>query len=155
MIDVSVIIPTFNRRQDLPIALDSVFQQAGVRVECIVIDDCSDDGTVGYIRERYKDQPLVVIEKPQRNGAQASRNLGIVIAKGEFITFLDPMIVLSQTRWQSAYGSAARSGWARSSPVIAFCSQVIAGTWSRMFASRYAIVPSIMLPHYSISRLHQ
>jgi glycosyltransferase involved in cell wall biosynthesis len=89
MIDVSVIIPTFNRRQDLPIALDSVFQQAGVRVECIVIDDCSDDGTVGYIRERYKDQPLVVIEKPQRNGAQASRNLGIVIAKGEFITFLD------------------------------------------------------------------
>lgn len=89
MIDVSVIIPTFNRRRDLPVALDSVFQQPNVRVECIVIDDCSEDGTVEYINDRYKDQALVVIEKPRRSGAQASRNLGIAAAKGEFITFLD------------------------------------------------------------------
>lgn len=89
MIDVSVIIPTFNRRQDLPVALDSIFGQPHVRVECIVVDDCSDDGSVEFIRERYRAQELVVIEKPRRSGPQSSRNLGMAAARGEFITFLD------------------------------------------------------------------
>lgn len=89
MIDVSVIIPTFNRRADLCVALDSVFQQPGVNIECIVVDDGSEDGTVSHIRERYGDKPLVVIEKPRRSGAQASRNLGMAVAQGEYVTFLD------------------------------------------------------------------
>ncbi|AXE30467.1 hypothetical protein DK842_11510 [Chromobacterium phragmitis] len=89
MIDVSIIIPTFNRRDCLPDALDSVFGQANVKVECIVVDDGSSDGTVPYIRERYEACELVVIEKPSRSGPQASRNLGMAAARGEFITFLD------------------------------------------------------------------
>lgn len=89
MIDVSVIIPTFNRLKDLPVALDSVFSQPGVRVECIVVDDGSTDGTVAHIRERYHDRDLVIIEKPRRSGPQASRNLGMAAARGEFVTFLD------------------------------------------------------------------
>jgi glycosyltransferase involved in cell wall biosynthesis len=89
MIDVSVIIPTFNRLRDLPVALDSVFRQTGVNAECIVVDDCSDDGTVAHIRERYRGRALVVIEKPRRSGPQVSRNLGMAAASGEFITFLD------------------------------------------------------------------
>lgn len=89
MIDVTVIIPTYNRRQCLPVALDSVFRQLGVQVECIVVDDGSDDGTVDYIRTHYEARPLIVIEKPRRSGPQASRNLGMGAARGEFITFLD------------------------------------------------------------------
>jgi glycosyltransferase involved in cell wall biosynthesis len=89
MIDVSVIIPTYNRLRDLPVALDSVFGQPGVSVECIVVDDGSTDGTVEHIRERYGDRELVVIEKPRRSGPQASRNLGMAAARGEFVTFLD------------------------------------------------------------------
>jgi glycosyltransferase involved in cell wall biosynthesis len=89
MIDVTVIIPTFNRRQFLPIALESVFNQRNVCAECIVIDDCSNDGSVEFIRERYKDQELVVIEKLRRSGPQSSRNLGIMAARGDFIVFLD------------------------------------------------------------------
>lgn len=89
MIDISVIIPTFNRLACLPDALDSVFSQPGVRVECIVVDDGSSDGTVPYIRERYKERDLIVIEKPSRSGPQVSRNLGMEVARGEFVTFLD------------------------------------------------------------------
>ncbi|MEN7432885.1 glycosyltransferase family 2 protein [Chromobacterium sp. TRC.1.1.SA] len=89
MIDISVIIPTFNRIGCLPDALDSVFSQPGVRVECIVVDDGSSDGTVSYIRERYKARDLIVIEKPSRSGPQVSRNLGMEVASGEFVTFLD------------------------------------------------------------------
>lgn len=89
MFDVSVIIPTFNRIDDLPTALDSVFKQPNVRVECIVVDDGSTDGTVPFIQERYREHALRVIQKPQRSGPQASRNLGMAAAQGEFVTFLD------------------------------------------------------------------
>jgi glycosyltransferase involved in cell wall biosynthesis len=66
-----------------------VFGQPGVKVECIVVDDGSSDGTVAHIRDRYADRDLVVIEKPRRSGPQASRNLGMAAARGEFVTFLD------------------------------------------------------------------
>jgi glycosyltransferase involved in cell wall biosynthesis len=89
MIDVSVIIPTFNRVNDLVVALDSVFDQPNINVECIVVDDGSTDGTVAHIRERYKNNNLLIIEKLIRSGAQSSRNLGIAAAQGEFVTFLD------------------------------------------------------------------
>jgi glycosyltransferase involved in cell wall biosynthesis len=89
MIDVSIVIPTFNRRLEVSAALDSVLAQANLHLECIVVDDCSTDGTVGFIRDRYKNQPVVVIEKPRRDGPQASRNLGISAARGEFVAFLD------------------------------------------------------------------
>jgi glycosyltransferase involved in cell wall biosynthesis len=89
LIDISVIIPTFNRRYELPTALDSVFAQTGVTIECILIDDGSSDDTIEYVQKRYSDKPLVIIEKDIRSGPQVSRNLGIVAARGEFITFLD------------------------------------------------------------------
>ncbi len=89
MIDISVIIPTYNRRDELPIALHSVFNQTGIHVECIVVDDGSSDGTVEFIRKHFMDKELVVIEKPVRSGPQVSRNLGIGAARGEFVTFLD------------------------------------------------------------------
>ena len=89
MIDVSVVIPTFNRLKELEVALDSVFSQPNVYVECIVVDDGSTDGTTERIRERYRNQNLVIIEKQCRSGPQASRNLGIAAAQGEFVTFLD------------------------------------------------------------------
>jgi len=89
VIDISVVIPTFNRRQDIPTALDSVFAQPGIRIECIVVDDGSSDGTVAYIRDRYLDHSLVIIEKERRSGPQSSRNLGMRAARGEFVTFLD------------------------------------------------------------------
>ena len=89
MFDVSVIIPTFNRLDKLPKALNSVFGQVGVRVECIVVDDGSTDGTVEYIREHYRECELVILEKSNRTGAQASRNLGVAVARGQFVTFLD------------------------------------------------------------------
>lgn len=89
MIDVSVIIPTFNRLNYLLVALDSVFSQSDVTVECIVVDDCSTDGTVKYIQDRYDKENLRVIAKDRRSGPQSSRNIGVKEASGEFVTFLD------------------------------------------------------------------
>ncbi len=89
MIEVSVIIPTYNRLESVIRAIDSVFSQKNVSVECILIDDCSTDGTVRYIQDNYSTHNITIIKNSCRSGAQFSRNQGLIAAQGVFIAFLD------------------------------------------------------------------
>lgn len=84
--EVSIIIPTFNRRDTLCRALDSVLLQQGVSFEVIVIDDGSIDGTDQLIAEKY---PQVSYFYQENQGPAAARNRGIEKARGEWIAFLD------------------------------------------------------------------
>ena len=87
---ISVIIPAHNRAALLARALDSVFAQTLAPGEVIVVDDGSADETpdmLARLRERAP-LPLVVIRQGNR-GAAAARNVGIRVARGEFLAFLD------------------------------------------------------------------
>jgi glycosyltransferase involved in cell wall biosynthesis len=84
---VSVIVPTFNRRDVLPRALDSVLLQRGVgAVELIVVDDGSTDGTEEMVRAKY---PQIRFLRQENQGVSAARNRGIQVAQGEWIALLD------------------------------------------------------------------
>lgn len=85
---VSVIIPTRNRAALLPRALGSVFAQTYDKLECIVVDDNSEDETQ-KILAGYADPRLVVLKHETNLFASAARNTGIAHASGEFIAFLD------------------------------------------------------------------
>ncbi|MBI4470320.1 MAG: glycosyltransferase [Acidobacteria bacterium] len=82
----SVVIPTYNRAHLLPQALESVFTQSFKDYEIIVVDDGSTDGTLDYIRSLNGD--LKVLTQPNR-GPGAARNVGISVAKGDYVAFLD------------------------------------------------------------------
>lgn len=96
-IDVSVIIPTYNRLSMLKEALESVFSQdfQGA-VEVIVVDDNSQDGTPEFIQQQYPDVHLIRLE--QNLGAYGARNRAILISQGQYIAFLD-----SDDLWQPNY----------------------------------------------------
>jgi len=85
---ISVIIPTFNRKDFVCEALDSVMsQEGGAEFETVVVDDASTDGTRERISEVY---PHVRYERFEKNrGVSAARNRGIELARGEIIAFLD------------------------------------------------------------------
>jgi glycosyltransferase involved in cell wall biosynthesis len=83
---VSVIIPTFNRGWAVKRAIDSVLGQTFKNFELIVVDDGSDDDTSDLL-QKY-DARIVVIRQPNK-GVSAARNLGILNAGGELISFLD------------------------------------------------------------------
>jgi glycosyltransferase involved in cell wall biosynthesis len=83
---VSVIIPTYNCDRYIVEAIDSVLFQKDVDLEILVIDDGSTDGTRETLEE-YGDRIRYIYQKNQ--GVAAARNLGIKMAKGEFISFLD------------------------------------------------------------------
>jgi glycosyltransferase involved in cell wall biosynthesis len=83
---VSVLIPTYNRAQFLPEAIDSILAQSYPNIEIVVVDDGSTDGTP-EVMARYAGK---VIYQRQKNGGVASaRNTTLRIAHGEFIAFLD------------------------------------------------------------------
>lgn len=84
---ISVVIPTYNRKQALFRAIDSVIAQTRDAAEIIVVDDGSTDGTSEAIAGL--DAPTVRLVKQKNAGASAARNRGIREAKAEWIAFLD------------------------------------------------------------------
>jgi glycosyltransferase involved in cell wall biosynthesis len=88
---VTVIIPTYNRRDLVREAIASVTAQSYTDCEVIVVDDGSDDGTAEVVQQfariRYIYQP--------NHGVSAARNAGVALAQGELLAFLD-----SDDLWQ-------------------------------------------------------
>lgn len=84
--DISVVIPSFDRRSVLPRALDSVLAQTLEVDEVIVVDDGSTDGTAEMVSSEFPEARLIV---QGNHGVSAARNRGIEVASGEWIAFLD------------------------------------------------------------------
>jgi len=82
---VSIIIPTHNRPQLLPRAVESA-RSAGTDVEIIVVDDASVDETAEVCRG-LRDITYARLERNQ--GVAGSRNVGILKSTGRYIAFLD------------------------------------------------------------------
>ena len=85
-IRITTIIPTYNRREFLPRAIDSVLGQTVPPDEVIVVDDGSTDGTPQMLDQRY---PTVKVIEQENGGVSAARNTGVKEARYEWLAFLD------------------------------------------------------------------
>jgi len=96
--DVSVVIPTFNRRDLVCEAVESALGQSMPSLEVIVVDDGSRDGTWDHLRNRYVcDRRVRVVAKPN-GGAASARNRGLALVRAPFTAFLD-----SDDLWMPEY----------------------------------------------------
>jgi glycosyltransferase involved in cell wall biosynthesis len=88
--DISVVVPTFNRRQQLLHTLSTLFAQnyPADRFEIIVVVDGSQDGTAESLKDLTPPCRLRVVEQPNR-GPAAARNTGYRAAESELVLFLD------------------------------------------------------------------
>jgi GT2 family glycosyltransferase len=86
---VSVITPTFNRAYCLGRAVDSALGQTHTRVEVVVADDGSTDGTAEMVARVYGKDPRVRYVRQENRGVSAARNLALANATGDFVAFLD------------------------------------------------------------------
>ena len=82
---ITVVIPTYNRYSVLKRALTSIFNQTHLAHEVIVIDDGSNDATKNIIQ----DFPKIRYFYQENKGVSAARNLGIEKANCDWIAFLD------------------------------------------------------------------
>jgi glycosyltransferase involved in cell wall biosynthesis len=85
---ISIITPTFNRRDALARAVESTRRQSMSDFEHIVVDDASDDGSADMCR-RLGDPRIHVHRFDRRQGANAARNQGVSMARAPVVTFLD------------------------------------------------------------------
>ena len=84
---VSIVIPTYNRKQDVLECLASLKNLDCPNFETIVIDNGCTDGTSKAIEQRFPDVKLVRSDK--NLGVTGGRNLGAKYVNGEYIFFLD------------------------------------------------------------------
>ena len=87
---LSIIVPVYNTIEYIDECINSILDQEFTDFELIIIDDCSSDGSSNRIDEWSKnDNRIVPIHKNQNKGVSDSRNLGLSIAKGKYIAFVD------------------------------------------------------------------
>jgi len=89
---ISIIIPTYNRAHLIGETLDSIVTQAYKKWECIIVDDGSNDNTEKVVTDYILEDPRFKYYKrpsDQPKGANACRNYGFEVSKGEFIKFFD------------------------------------------------------------------
>lgn len=84
---ISVVIPSYNRRDSMLTLLENVSNQQEVEFEIIVVDDQSPDDSVIAIQEKFPNVRLFVNEK--NGGPAVTRNRGILESKGDIIVGFD------------------------------------------------------------------
>ena len=87
---VSVIMPAWNAEKTIKKSIDSILNQSWKNIELIVIDDCSKDGTWQILQNIAKyDHRIKLIKNKVNVGPYVSKNIGLRIAKGKWITGQD------------------------------------------------------------------
>jgi glycosyltransferase involved in cell wall biosynthesis len=117
MPDVSVVVPTHNRRQMLIRLLDALAVQCDVDFEVIVIDDCSTDDTAEVLRREAGSGRLALTHDrtATNSGPATARNLGWRRARADLVAFIDDDCV-PEPGWLTGLLGAARQprdggGW--------------------------------------------
>jgi len=95
---VSIVIPTYNRKNELRKLLDALNSEDYPfrNFEVIVVDDGSSDGTGEFIESYASHINLVTIVHKENMGSAASRNDGVRTAVNEIVLFLDDDLVPSR-----------------------------------------------------------
>jgi glycosyltransferase involved in cell wall biosynthesis len=83
---ISIVIPNYNYGHFLSEAIESVLNQTYKNIEIIVVDNESTDDSI-IIASQYLD--LITLLVKEHGGVSSARNLGMSIAKGDYICFLD------------------------------------------------------------------
>lgn len=84
---VSTVIPTFNRKADVVVAVRTALAQTHREQEIIVVDDGSSDGTREALVEEHGERLKIL--HTERTGVSGARNHGMAAAQGDYIALLD------------------------------------------------------------------
>lgn len=108
MYKVSVIIPVFNSESYLEKCLDSILSQTLTDIEVILIDDGSTDASLEIIKQYAKKYNNVKYKSKINEGQAIARNIGIEMATGEFICFIDSDDYIENTMLEKLYTLAQK-----------------------------------------------
>ncbi len=104
---VSIIIPFHNVENYILECLNSVISQTLKDIEIICIDDGSDDKSRQIVEQiKSNDERIILLSTPKAMGQSHARNLGLEVATGEYIGFVDSDDVIEKDMFEKMYNLA-------------------------------------------------
>src|SRR5262249_12112168 len=119
---VSVIVPCYTARPWVAATLQSALAQDVPRLELIVVDDGSTDGSAELVQLEF---PMARIARTRRQGPSRARNVGTHLATGDFIQYLDADDQLAQGKLRQQIGALDEDG-----------ADVAYGDWQELHAAQ-------------------
>jgi CDP-glycerol glycerophosphotransferase len=107
---LSVVVVASNAESYLRECLDSLRSQTLKRLEVLVVDDGSTDGTARVAEEMAAEDPRFRVLACPRRGPGASRNAGAQLARGRFLAFLNATDTVPRNAYANLVGSLRRTG---------------------------------------------
>ena len=132
---VSVVIPTYERRQAVTEAVTSALAQTHRPLEVVVIDDGSTDGTTEHLHARFAGEPRLRVVRQENAGVARARNRAVQEATGEWVLFLDSDDRLLPRCVESQLACVSRHPDAR----LVIADVALEGDWPGGAASYFAI----------------
>ena len=89
MVELTIIIPTYNEAGNLPVLIDRI-EKLGLNSEIIVVDDCSPDGTgdvANRLNENYGD--IRLLSRPSKMGIATAVRDATLVSRGRFVAVMD------------------------------------------------------------------
>lgn len=88
---ITLILPVYNVEEYLPQCLESLINQTYKELEIICVNDASTDNSLKVLKDyASKDSRIKIIDLEENQGQGVARNMGLNIATGEYISFVDP-----------------------------------------------------------------
>ncbi len=106
---VSIIIPVYNLEGYLNRCLESVIRQSLKNIEIICINDGSNDNSLAILKEYEKFDSRIRIVDKENGGQGIARNIGINIATGEYIGFVDGDDWIESQMYEKMYIAAKKN----------------------------------------------
>lgn len=106
---ISVVIPTYNRKEKLPACIKSVLSQTYENIEVLVVDDASTDGTEELFSQ-ISDPRLHYLRYKENKGACHARNYGARRAKGTILAFQDSDDIWQEEKLERQFKELMASG---------------------------------------------
>lgn len=104
MTKISIIIPVYNKEKYVSSCLNSIIHGNMKDVEIICINDHSTDHSLDILRQFEKLDPRIkVIDMIEHHGVSWARNIGMSLAQGEYIAFVDADDVVSKNMYEDYY----------------------------------------------------
>lgn len=105
----SFIIPVYNTAKLLPRCLSSIIEQDNFEIEILLIDDGSTDNSFDVCQQYSSRYPFIKAVKKQNEGQGVARNLGMEMARGRFLCFVDSDDYIEPSYCRSIYDAFLRT----------------------------------------------
>jgi glycosyltransferase involved in cell wall biosynthesis len=108
IIGVSIILPVYNVECCIIKCINSLLNQTLKNIEIILINDGSTDNTINILKYYSKLDTRIKVVNKNNGGVASARNLGVTLAKGKYIDFVDPDDFIELNTYEILYNLAEK-----------------------------------------------